>query len=166
MAGFVAGSTVWAIGALAAVAMPESDPAASLRNRYVALGEQLEQSSLQQGLYLESVEGSHALQGDIYAAVDYSFAAVRDAFTSPANWCEALILHLNVKYCRAAIRGERTVMSVAIGKKIDQPLSETHRIEFAYNVTSLKADYMKVELDAERGSGDPLAPGTTTSSWN
>jgi len=32
------------------------------------------------------------------------------------------------------MRGEHTVLSVAIGKKIEQPLSETYRIEFTYEV--------------------------------
>ena len=131
--------------------MPESDPAAPLRDRYVALSEQLEQSPLQPGLYLESVESSRASEGDVYAIVDYSFASVSDSLASPANWCEALILHINVKYCHAVQRGERTVLSVAIGKKIDQPLSETYRVEFAYSVTSLGEDYMKVDLDARKG---------------
>jgi hypothetical protein len=151
MATFVAASMARALAALAEVAMPESDPAASLRDRYAALSEQLEQSSLQQGLYLESVESSRALRGDIYAVVDYPFATIRDTFTSPENWCDALILHLNVKYCHAAIRGERTVLSVAIGKKIDQPLSETYRVEFTYNVAASGADYMQVDLDARKG---------------
>jgi hypothetical protein len=139
-----------AIAALAEVALPESGPAA-LWDRYAALSEQLEHSPLQPGLYLESVERSRAVQGDIYALVDYPFATVSDAFRSPANWCEALILHLNVKYCHAALSGERTVLLVAIGKKIDQPLRDTYRVEFVYNLTASGQDYMEVDLDATRG---------------
>lgn len=151
MAGLVAISLAWAMAAVAEVPTPDSDPATALRNRYAALSEQLEQSPIRPGLYLQSVESSHTLQGDVYAAVDYPFATIRDAFTTPANWCEALILHLNVKYCRATTRAEGTVLSVAIGRKIDQPLRETHRVEFSYDVASLEADYMKVDLDARRG---------------
>lgn len=99
------------------------DPAAALQNRYAALAEQLEQSPIQQGIYLESAESSHTLRGDIYAVVDYPFSAISHTLTSPDSWCEALILHINVKYCQAAVRDERAVLSVAIGKKIDQPLS-------------------------------------------
>jgi hypothetical protein len=131
--------------------MPESDPAASLRNRYVALSEQLEQSPIQQGLYLESAESSRASRGDLYAVVDYPFAMVSDAFTNPENWCEALLLHLNIKYCHADTDDERTVLSVALGKKTEQPLNETHRVKFGYNVTLSGADYMAVDLDARKG---------------
>jgi len=151
IATFAVPPTAWAITALVEVATPESDPAASLRDRYAALSEQLEQSPLQKGLYLESVENSRASRGDIYAIVDYSIATVSDSLAKPENWCEALILHINVKYCHAAMRGDRTILSVAIGKKIDQPLSETYRVEFAYSVTSLGVDYLKVDLDARKG---------------
>ena len=63
--------------------LPESSPAASLRKRHEALREQLEQSPLQPGLYLESIERSNILQGDAYASVDYPFATVSNAFSNP-----------------------------------------------------------------------------------
>lgn len=137
--------------AYAEPATPESESAASLRKRYADLSAQLEQSPIQKGLYLESVETSHASRGDVYGVVDYPFTTVSASLTSPADWCQALILHLNVKYCQASVHNQGAVLSVAIGKKIDQPLSETHRVEFAYEVSSPEADYMKVDLDARRG---------------
>jgi hypothetical protein len=122
-----------------------------LRDRYLALSEQLEQSPIRRGLYLESAESTRASRGDIYAVVDYPFAMVRDAFTNPENWCEALILHVNTKYCQADARDERPVLTVAIGKKTEQPLSEAHRVKLGYNVTLSGTDYMAVNLDAEKG---------------
>ena len=44
----------------AAAAPLEADPAAALRTRYAELSEELEQSPLQRGLYLESIERSVA----------------------------------------------------------------------------------------------------------
>lgn len=145
-------STLCTMAALAQQAtLPEQDPAVSLRTHYEELRVQLDNSSLQPGLYLESIERSRMLQGDIYALVDYPYGTVSTAFLNPENWCEALILHLNIKYCRAGIRDARPVLSVAIGKKIDQPLSDTYRIEFAYSVTASTADYMQVNLNAKKG---------------
>jgi len=142
-------STTCVPAALAQVVMP--DAATSLRDRYAAMTEQLEQSPLGPGLYLESVESSRTLQGDVYAVVNYPLAAISEIFASPDNWCAALILHLNVKYCRAAVRGERTVLTVAIGKKIDQPLDETYRVEFTYSVAASTPDYGAVGLYAKKG---------------
>jgi hypothetical protein len=131
--------------------IPEPDPALSLRDRYVALGEQLGQSPILQGLHLESAESARASRGDLYAVVGYPFALVSEAFANPENWCEALILHLNVKYCHADVEGERRVLSVALGKKTEQPLSETHRVKFGYDVMLSGTDYMAVKLDARKG---------------
>ena len=152
----VASSIACAITAAADISIPEPDPAASLRDRYATLSRQVEQNALPPGLYLESVEGVRAARGDVYALVGYSFGSVADALMSPANWCAALILHINIKYCRASLRGQRTALTVAIGRKIDQPLSDTFRTEFDYSVTSAGADYMKVGLDARKG---PLGTG-------
>jgi hypothetical protein len=77
--------------------------------------------------------------------------------TRAESWCEALILHLNIKYCQATVRGERTLLSVAIGKKIEQPLDETYRVEFTYSVTASTPDYLAI--DAHLGAAATPAPG-------
>ena len=63
-------------------------PAASLRAKYAELGKQLRNNQFQRALYLDSVESSHDLKGEIYAVVDYPFAAVNGALNNPAHWCD------------------------------------------------------------------------------
>lgn len=137
--------------ALAGETRLDISPAESLRTRYGALREQLERSPLQPGLHLESSERSNTLQGDAYALVDHPFSTVRDTFADPDNLCEALILHLNIKYCRAGFNDAQPIVSVAIGKKIEQPLGDTYRVKFDHSVTQQDADYMRVDLDAKEG---------------
>ena len=132
------------------------DPAAALRAQYEALTEVLEQSPIQPGLHVESVESSSAPRGDAYAVIHYPFATVAAAFTQPQNWCESLILHLNVQYCRASIDTERALLSAAVGKKTNQPLDDTHRINFIYRVVASSPEFMRVELAAKEG---PLGTG-------
>jgi hypothetical protein len=143
--------SAWAGAALAAGAGPDSDPASALQARYAALSEQLEQSLFPQHLYVESKEGPGASQGEVYAVVDYPIATVSDAFSSPANWCDALILHPNVKYCRPVSRDGRTELSTAIGRNFDQPLSSAHRLDFKFIIAASRPDYVDVELKARRG---------------
>jgi hypothetical protein len=133
-----------------------ADGAASLRARFVALTDALERSTIQPGLYVESVESSRAPRGDAYAVIHYPFATVSAAFTKPANWCESLILHLNVQYCRASVDGSQAMLSAAVGKKTNQPLDDTHRIDFIYKVAASNVDFMRVELAAKQG---PLGTG-------
>jgi len=128
-----------------------TDPATALRARHAALLEQLDHSPFPQHLHVESMEGHRASQGDVYAVVDYPITAVSDAFSNPANWCDALILHLNVKYCRPVSRDGRTLLSTAIGRNFEQPLSSTYRVEFTFGVAASRPDYVNVELKARKG---------------
>jgi hypothetical protein len=146
----LAASVLYAPNALA------EDPAAALRERYAAMTQTLEQSPIQPGLHVESVESSSAPRGDAYAVIHYPFASVAAAFAQPQNWCESLILHLNVQYCRASIDTEHALLSAAVGKKTNQALADTHRINFIYTVVASTPDFMRVELAAEEG---PLGTG-------
>jgi hypothetical protein len=128
-----------------------TDPASALRARYATLREQLENSPFPQHLHVESREGHRASQGDVYAVVEYPIATVSDAFSSPTNWCDTLILHLNVKYCRPDLRDGRTLLLTAIGRNFDQPLSSTYRVDFTFSIRASRPDYVNAELKARKG---------------
>jgi len=108
-----------------AAAMPDANPAASLRARYAALSAQPGPRQFQRPLFLASVESSRDLKGDIFALVDFSFADVDAALNGPAHWCDVLILHINTKYCTAFTNNAGTMLTINIGKKVSQPLVET-----------------------------------------
>ena len=144
-------AAAWSLAQLAAAATPEEAAEAALRARYTAMKPQLEQSPFQQRLSIDSVEATKLLQGDVYAVVDYPIAAVSHALASAAPWCDVLILHLNVKYCQPVVRGGRTVLAVAIGRKIEQPVADAYRVEFAYSVAASQPEFLDVRLDARKG---------------
>jgi hypothetical protein len=128
-----------------------ADAAAALRTRYAALRQQLETSPIQRGLTVESNESATTPRGDAYAVIEYPFATVAAAFAKPANWCESMILHLNVQYCRANTSDGTPQLSAAVGKNTNQPLDDTHRINFLYKVTASTANFLGVELLAKEG---------------
>lgn len=135
----------------AAALAADANPAASLRARYTALAAQSGPSQFQRPMYLDSVEGSRTLKGDVYSLLDYPFATVSAALNSAERWCDVMILHINTKYCRATADGARTRLAVAIGKKFDQPLDDAYRVEFDYRAMAATADYFAVELTAATG---------------
>lgn len=122
-----------------------------LRAKYVELGKQLLNNQFQRALYLDSMESSHDLKGEIYAVIDYPFAAVNVALNNPAHWCDVLILHMNVKYCHASSNKADTILTVDLGRKYDQPLADAYRLEFNYRGVITTPDYFAVELNAENG---------------
>nr|WP_232231962.1 hypothetical protein [Burkholderia sp. WSM2230] len=132
-----------------------ADNAASLRDKYQSLTPQLARNQFHRPLYLESHELPSALKGDIYGVLNYPFAAVNgtlnDPTQGPANWCDVLILHLNTKYCHASTSNGGTVLAVNIGKKTEESLSSSYRVQFNYRPAVSSADYLRVELSAAEG---------------
>ena len=102
-------------------------------------------------IVLQSTQTSGALQGDVFALVDFPFAVVRQSLAQPAVWCDILILHLNVKYCRASVGVGQTLLQAAAGRKIDEPLADVYWLRFDYRVASDRDDYLDVELLAPSG---------------
>ncbi|NLP60705.1 hypothetical protein [Paraburkholderia sacchari] len=129
--------------------------AASLRSKYQSLTQQLAHNPFQRPLYLESKELPSALNGEIYGVVNYPFKTVdgtlNDPDRGPANWCDVLILHLNTKYCHASTGAGGTVLAVNIGKKTEESLSSSYRVQFDYRPVVSMPDYFRVELTAATG---------------
>jgi hypothetical protein len=131
------------------------DRAALLRDKYQSLTQQLAHNQFQRPLYLESVELPSALDGNIYGVLNHPFAlvsgALNDPARGPANWCDVLILHLNVKYCHASTTDNGMVLAVNIGKKTEEALSSSYRVTFNYRPVESRDDFMRVELSAATG---------------
>ena len=125
--------------------------AASLHAKYQLLQDKLHNSQFQKPLHLDSSEKSGTVAGDMYALIDHSFATVSTALHVPTHWCDILILHLNTKYCHVSATSQGTVLNVNIGKKYDQPLDETYRVNFDYQVATKTPNYLQVKLNADKG---------------
>jgi hypothetical protein len=135
--------------ALAPLAAGAQD-AATLRARHAALQEKFAKNQFGRPLVLESTQTSGDLKGDVYAVVDHPFAMVQQALQSPDHWCDILILHLNVKRCRAGA-GTPKMLSLDVGRKFDQPIEDAYKLEFSYRVVAATADYLQVQLSADEG---------------
>lgn len=138
-------------GALAQDLAAATTGAVALQARYSALQEQLRNSGFKRPLLLESTQSSDDLKGDVWAVVEYPFATVSQALQGTGHWCDILILHLNVKHCRASSNAGAEGLSLSVGRKFDQALSDAYRVEFTYRVTAAGADYLQLQMSAENG---------------
>ena len=134
----------------------DANSAAALRVKYHALENRLDHNQFRLPLYLDSNQSAGDLRGDIYAVVAHPFLTVSPAVKGAQQWCSILLLHLNVKYCRATQNKQESSLTVYIGRKYDQPLEAAHRVEFPYQVAADNSDYLQIILNAQKG---PL--GTT-----
>src|SRR5687768_4264286 len=128
-----------------------SASADALRARHVALAPQLASNPYGRPVHIESTQSSGDLKGEVYAVVDHPFATLDRELREPARWCDILILHLNVKHCRASGNAPNSMLAVSLGKKHEQPLADTHRVNFEYQLASATPEYLKVMLNAKQG---------------
>lgn len=143
-------ATCWLAGPLALPALAGA-PADALRERHAELAPQLARNAYGRPMHIESTQTSGDLKGEVYAVVDHPFATLDRELRVAAQWCEILILHLNVKHCRASGNAPNSMLAVSIGKKHDQALSDAHRVNFEYQLASATPDYLKVMLNAKDG---------------
>ena len=123
----------------------------ALTGKYKVLNSELRDSQFKRPVVLKSSESPADLKGEIYAVLDYPFEQVNGAINNPNHWCDALILHINVKYCEAIKNNAGTVLNINLGKKYDQPLAETYKAKFNYNSMTSAANYFSVEMKAVEG---------------
>lgn len=128
-----------------------SGSAAALKAEHQRLAAELADNAYGRPLHIESTEARDRLEGEIHAVLEQPFDKVKAVLNDPENWCDVLILHVNIKYCRAQRGPQGTVLAVNLGRKHDQPLEEAHRVAFDYRALGSSDDYFAVELHADEG---------------
>ena len=136
-----------AFGSLHAVA----EDAGSLRARYIELREQLTHNSFQRAMVIDSAQNGDNLKGDVYAVLDHPFSLLSSELKDSENWCDILILPFNTKYCHAMSGNGGQNLLVRIGRKFDQPVQDTYRLQFSYRGVAATPDYFESRLAAKEG---------------
>ena len=126
---------------------PESD---ALRTRFASARQQALRIVVDKQVFLQSAEVSGRLQGEVYALLDHPFDDISHTLGRADHWCDILILHLNVKYCRASPGGPAEVLDAGLGRKFDQALSDVYWVRFSYRATSSDG-FLAVVLQAPDG---------------
>jgi hypothetical protein len=130
-------------------ALPQS--AVSLLERHAQLREQLANNQFERPLVVQSSDQASQLKGEIFAQLEQPFAVVAPRLQTMAQWCEVLILHLNVKSCRPSGVDSRATLRLDVGSKSEQQLDDAYPFDFLYQVKSSKPDFLQVQLTAVDG---------------
>jgi hypothetical protein len=136
---------------LVLIPIASGQDAETLKSRHAQLSPQLSRNQFNRPLHLESSESNGLLKGDIYARIDRPYAALVQALQGTDHLCDILILHLNVKSCRASTTIAGPMLSMYIGRKFDQPLDDAYAFEFFYKQIKTEPNYLQVALHAIKG---------------
>lgn len=137
--------------AQAVSAQGSESKATALLERHTVLQDQLSQNQYRRPLFLESVESAGTVSSSAYAVLDSPFSAVSATFRKTNNWCEVLILHINTKYCKATTNDRPSTLTVHIGKKTPQLLSDAFQLQFSYSLIADTSNYLAIQLHADDG---------------
>jgi hypothetical protein len=141
----------WLLAAMAVVPIAHAQDAAKLHARKAALFAALVSSPFQRPLVIESTQADGALKGDVYAVVAHPYSVVGPALQGMDHWCDIMMLHLNVKDCRAHGAGAQSTLTLAIGRRFDQPAQDAYRVDFIYRLAASTPEYLEVLLSADAG---------------
>jgi hypothetical protein len=133
--------------AVALPALAEPPAGVALRERQAQLAPELAHSPFGRPLKLVSTEAGEQLQGSIDAVISQPYALAREHLQQPQVWCEILMLHINTKQCTASA----STVAVNIGRKLDQPLRDSYRVNFTLQPLEASPDYLSVRLSAASG---------------
>lgn len=123
----------------------------SLRSTFESLRPRLESSAFGRPLVLESSETGGQVRGEVFSVVNHSLRAVSSNLDTPGEWCEVLILHLNVKSCGASQTGRQSSLQLILGTKRGNRADGGQPLAFRFRVVEASADRFRVTMQADDG---------------
>ncbi len=122
-----------------------------LRETYRRNMAKLETNSFGLPLFLESFERDDRVHVDVYGIFDYPFSSVVNVLKVPANWCDIVSLHPNVKACTYRELPGAWLLTFYIGRKVYQPPEDTRQVIYYYRKVDQQQGYLDITLNAEAG---------------
>ncbi len=154
LVGALSHSSFGVVAALALGAWHPAQGSDNLRATFENLRPRLASSSFGRPLLIESSDESGMVRGDVFALVQYPFRQVSMSLNTPVEWCEVLILHLNVKTCSASLTTNQKLLQLTLGTKRANGDKGAQRIEFRFRVVESSAAHFQVTMQASEGPLD------------
>ncbi len=111
----------------------------------------LERNSFGLPLFLESFERDDRVHVDVYGIFDYPFNTVANTLKVPANWCDVVSLHPNVKACTYRELPDAWLLTFYLGRKVYQPPEDTRQVSYHYRTIAQQQGYLDIILSADGG---------------
>lgn len=111
----------------------------------------LKKNSFGLPLFQESFERGERVHVDVYGIFDYPFSAMANVLKVPANWCDIVSLHPNVKACTYRERSDAWLLTFYLGRKVYQTPEDTRQVSYQYRTVSRQQGYLNIILSADGG---------------
>ncbi len=136
---------------LGGAAQARDDSAEALASRYQALRATLSASPLGVPVLVSSVEEGNLVHGEVHAVLAQPLDTLASRLNKPREWCEVVLLHLNVKGCTHEQTGGRDWVTFYGGRKVYEATADAYPLRLAFAVVAARADHLHVDLSAAAG---------------
>ena len=122
----------------------------SLIDKYHKIEKELKKSSSAIPFYLESSMSNNASHVDIYGTIKYPFDIVENELQLPTDWCDIVLLHINVRACTYKKVNDKWLLTLYHVKKFQDPLADADQMKFEYRITQ-QLGFFAISLSAREG---------------
>ena len=139
------------VGAMGGIPSPGNGAVAArdvLEADYAQLRPELQRSPFGLPLHLQSEEREDAVNGVVHAVIPHALGDLRRELRTLVQWCEVLILHLNVHQCRAV---PPSSLSLLMGRKGETAADADVPLDLTLTVAQSSANRFEVRMEAEDG---------------
>lgn len=150
LVGMVAAAILFSAGSASAVEKPRPGEDILL-DTYLRNMAKLETNNFGLPLFLESSERDDRVYVDVYGIFDYPFSSVVGVLEVPANLCDIVTLHPNVKACTYKVLPGTWLLTFYVGRKVYQPPEDTLQVMYHYRKVDQQSGYLDIILSAEAG---------------
>lgn len=102
-------------------------------------------------LFLDSSERDGKVQVDVYGVFDYPFGSVVNALKVPANWCDIVSLHPNIKACTYKELPDAWQLVFYLGRKVYERPEDTRKVFYQFRNVAQRQRYLDIILNADEG---------------
>jgi hypothetical protein len=110
----------------------------------------LETNSFGLPLFVESSERDDTVHVDVYGIFPHSFSTIATALKQPANWCDIVSLHPNIKACSYSELAGTWLLAFYLGHKTYQPPEDTTPVISRFRYVEHQG-YLDIMLTADKG---------------
>lgn len=112
-------------------------------------------------LHIKSTFNDDVGTGEVYALIDNEFSIISSNLVTVRQWCDMLVLHVNVKGCfpgggedageEQAKESSKNTIRLYVGRNYYEPIEDAYAMTYKMSVMQQSDDYLKNTLSSESG---------------
>jgi hypothetical protein len=136
---------------LLALTSPAYAGKSELFETYRTIKDKLENNVYGIPIYIKSKNENKTMLGEVYGRLPYSFRELRLALATPANWCDIVPQHLNIKACTYQSVNDHCRVTFYTGRKFYETPEDVYQLAYRFKLVTNENKYFHTRFIADKG---------------